>query len=52
MTARCVQEGSHGCDRPHATSLTVYRMATWCIIRMMRATSLMGEQCTHPSFGL
>ena len=28
MTARCVQVGSHGCDEPYASSLTVYRMAT------------------------
>ena len=28
MTAGCVQVGSHGCDEPYATSLTVYRMAT------------------------
>ena len=41
MTARCVQDGSHGCDRPYAASLTVYRMSTCCTVRMMRATSLM-----------
>ena len=51
MTARCVQVGSHGCDEPYATSLTVYRMAT-CITRVMRAASLMGDLCTHPSCGL
>ena len=41
LTARCVQVGSHGCDRPYATSLTEHRMATWCITRLVRGTSLM-----------
>ena len=48
MTARCVQVGSHGCDRPYTTSLARYRMDTWRIICAMRVTRLKRVRWKHP----